>query len=60
MQKLEDVIKEQYGNSNQASNETGTDSVQIRRWVSYGCLVDSKGQIFKPQGNLYKNRDGVK
>ena len=60
MQKLEYVIREQYGNSNQASKSTGTDSGQIRRWVSYGCLVDSNGAIWKNQGNLYKNRELVK
>ena len=60
MQKLEGVIAEQYGNSNQASKETGTDPLQIRRWINYGCLVDSKGVIWKPQGNLYKNREVVK
>lgn len=56
MQKLEDVIKEQYGNSNNAGVQTGTSPVQIRRWLSYGCWVDSKGQILKPQGNLYKDK----
>ena len=57
MQKLEDVIREQYGTILAADKATGTSYVQIGRWVTYGCLVDSKGQIFKPQDNLYKNRD---
>jgi len=60
MQKLEDVIKEQYGDVNEAGRQTGTSYVQIGRWIKYGCLVDSKGQIWKPQGNLYKNREVVK
>ena len=57
MQKLEDVIREQYGTILAADKATGTSYVQIGRWVKYGCLVDSKGVIFKPQGNLYKSRE---
>tara|TARA_R110000851_G_scaffold196704_2_gene347718 strand:- start:660 stop:842 length:183 start_codon:yes stop_codon:yes gene_type:complete len=57
MQKLEDVIKEQYGDVNSASRQAGTSITQLGRWISYGCLVDSKGVIWKPQGNLYKNRE---
>ena len=56
MQKLEDVIKEQYGDVNQCSKATVTNPTQLRRWLSYDCLVDSKGIIYKPQGNLYANR----
>ena len=59
MQKLEDVIKEQYGDNNEAGRQTGTSYIQIGRWISYGCKVDIKGTIWKPQGNLYKNRDSV-
>tara|TARA_R110000851_G_C12923646_1_gene550601 strand:- start:209 stop:391 length:183 start_codon:yes stop_codon:yes gene_type:complete len=60
MQKLEDVIKDQYGNPYQAEKQTGTHAHQIRRWIEFGCLVDSKGVIWKPQGNLYKNREVMK
>jgi len=56
MQKLEDVIKEQYGTAWKADMATGTSYIQIKRWCDYGCLVDSKGKIYKPQGNLYKSR----
>ena len=59
MQKLEDVIKGQYGDNNEAGRQTGTSYIQIGRWINYGCLVDSKGVIWKPQGNLYKNREVV-
>ena len=60
MQKLEDVIKDQYGDNNEAGRQTGTSYIQIGRWISYGAMVDSKGVIWKPQGNLYKNREVVK
>ena len=53
MQKVEDVIKEQYGDVNQCSKITGTNATQLRRWISYECLVDSKGQVYKPQGRFY-------
>jgi len=56
MQKLEDVIKEQYGSYREADKATGTSYIQIKRWCDYGCLVDSKGKIYKPQGNLYKGK----
>lgn len=52
MQKVEDVIKEQYGSVYNCSKQTGTNSTQLIRWITYECLVDSKGQVYKPQGRF--------
>ena len=60
MQKLEDVIKDQYGDNNEAGRQTGTSYIQIGRWISYGARIDRDGVIWKPQGNLYKNREVMK
>ena len=60
MQKLEDVIREQYGSNLDADKQTGTSYIQIGRWIKYGARIDSEGVIWKPQGNLYKNREVVK
>ena len=52
MQKVEDVIKEQYGDVNQCSKLTRINPTQLRRWIAYDCLVDSKGRVWKWQGSF--------
>jgi|GEM_PF-4902575 len=57
MQLVKDVIKEQYGGSTRLCTRlTGQHTAQLYRWMEYGCMVDSKGVVWKPQGKL-ANKD---
>jgi len=59
MQLLETFVKQKHGTAYAAAKSTGVDAKQITRWIQYGCMIDKKGVIWKPQGQLYKNLGGT-
>ena len=59
MQKIQDVIIEQYGSVPNAARITGQHVAQLYRYIKYDCVVDSKGVVWRAIGSLSHDQPDV-